>query len=118
MKVNGIEFSGQGATGGMPYTIAAGTEEGDAVTLVSGGMMGRGADGAPFEGVVLTIEKDGRGTVGIERVLHPRCVAGLTVGRKGLVVDGAGRVKAGAAGAGRSGLVIAIEGDLTAIDMN
>lgn len=107
---NGVEYNGQLNPGGLTYSIAEGAVEGDAVTLVSGFTMGRGADGAPFDGKLQKIEKDGLCDVDDEGVMVVRCVAGLTAGRKPLVVDGAGKIKAGAAGAGRMALVIGIIG--------
>ena len=118
MKVNDVDFRGNGSSGGLPYNLAPGTQDGDAVTLVSAGTMGRGSSGQPFEGVVIKVEKDGKGTVAKEGIVHPQCVAGLAVGRKSLVVNGAGKVTSVNDGSGRSVLVVVVQGTDTAVDLN
>ncbi len=118
MKALGIEYGGQFDDGGLTFAIADGAQVGDAVTLTATATMGRGADSAPFGGKLMKIEKDGRGTVNRHGVLVVPCDPALTIGQQGLVVDGAGKVKAGAAGAGRQGLVIAIQDGMAAIEFD
>ncbi len=118
MKALGIEYGGQGDDGGLTFAIVDGAQAGDAVTLTAAATMGRGVDGGIFGGKLMKVEKDGRGTVNRHGVLVVPCVAGLTVGQKGLVVDGAGKVREGAAGVGRQGLVITVQDGLAATEFD
>ncbi len=118
MKFGNVEYSAQRVEGGITYTIAAGAQEGDAVTLTGTATMGRGADADVFVGKLAKLEADGLGTVEAHGVITVPCVAGLAAGWQPLVVDGAGKVKAAAAGAaGRQALVIGVADDMAVIDL-
>lgn len=112
---NGVEYSGNGTTGGLTFTVAAGAQAGDAVALTAAATVGRGADGIPFVGKLVKIEKDGLGTVMHQDMVTVPADASLTPGYKSLVVDGLGKVKSAAGG--RMGLVIGIQGGMAVIDL-
>lgn len=116
MKIGNVEYGGQ-RQHQITYTVAAGAVEGDAVTLTAAGTVGRGADGGAYLGKLIKIEPDGKGTVICTGIINQAAVAGETFGYKGLVVDGAGKVKAGAANAGRQALVIGVVDDMAIIDL-
>jgi hypothetical protein len=110
-----VEYSANGTRGGLTFGVAAGAEEGDAVTLTSAATVGRGAAGAPFVGKLVKIEKDGLGNVMHQDMVTVPANPALTVGYKLLVVDGAGMVNEGVGG--RPGLVIGIQDGMAVIDL-
>ena len=115
MKFNDIEYASNGTKGGLTFTVAAGAEEGDAVTLTSAATVGRGAAGAPFVGKLVKTERDARGTVMHQDMVTVPADPALTVGYKQLVVNGAGAVNEGVGG--RPGLVIGIQDGMAVIDL-
>ena len=117
MKFAGIEYVGQGDDGGITYVIATGALEGEAVTLTTTATMGRGSDSDVFVGKLVKKEGDSKGTVVCHGVVVVPAAVGLTAGFKGLQVDGAGKVKAGASNAGRQALVIGVLDGFAAIDL-
>ncbi|GGR62246.1 hypothetical protein GCM10008959_25250 [Deinococcus seoulensis] len=98
MKFGELVFNGQNHYPTM--TLANGTEIGDAVAHTGAATAGRGADGDPLLGKVLTKEADGVGTVALEGAgfTDIATVGTLPLGYQTLVVDGAGKAKVGAGG--------------------
>ncbi|WP_019584683.1 hypothetical protein [Deinococcus apachensis] len=98
MKYGELVFQGQNAFPTMQ--LAAGTVVGDCVTHTTTATVGRGADGAPLTGKVLTSESDGLGAVALEGAgfTDIPTVGTLPLGYQTLVVDGAGKAKVGAGG--------------------
>lgn len=98
MRTGDLNFNGQTSFPAM--YIDDGTQVGDAVTLTGPGRVGRGADGQPLVGKVQKIESDGIGTVALEGAgfTDISTVSTIATGYQTLVVDGAGKVKAGAGG--------------------
>ncbi|WP_295818006.1 hypothetical protein [uncultured Deinococcus sp.] len=98
MKLGELVFNQQ--TSHPTMNLAAGTVIGDAVAHTAAATCGRGADGAPLAGKVLTRESDGVGTVAMEGAgfIDVPTVGTLALGYQLLVVDGAGKAKVGAGG--------------------
>lgn len=98
MKHGNLVFQGQNAFPTMHVEAAA--IIGDCVTHTAAATAGRGADGNPFLGKVLTKEADGEGTVATEGAgfIDIPTVGTLALGYQLLVVDGAGKAKVGANG--------------------
>lgn len=94
------EFIFLGQTAFPPMAIDAGAVVGDALTHTGPGTAGRGADGAPLLGKLLTLESDGAGTVALTNAgfVDIPTVGTLPTGFQNLVVDGQGRAKVGASG--------------------
>ncbi len=112
---NGVEYASNGTRGGLTFSIAAGTEEGDAVTLTAPETMGRGAAGAPLCGKFVKLERDRLGTVMHQDMITVPANPALTTGFKLLVVDGTGAANEGVGG--RPGMVILIRDGLAVIDL-
>lgn len=98
MKQGELNFNGQESF--PTYYLDEGTQRGDAVTHTDAGTVGRGADGDPLLGKVLTTEKDAVGTVASHGAgfTDIPTVGTLPLGFQLLVVDGAGKAKVGANG--------------------
>lgn len=98
MKDGNLVFLGQNAFPTMHIDAAAAV--GDCVAFTATATAGRGVDGNPFLGKVLTKESDGEGTVatGGAGFIDIPTVGTLATGFQLLVVDGAGKAKVGANG--------------------
>jgi len=117
VKINGVEYAAQ-YQGGYTYTLAAGAEEGDAVTQTAPGTAGRGAAGGVLLGKLVKAESDARGTVMNRGVIIVRAAAGLVAGWGLLTVDGTGAVTTAAAGApGRGAWVTGVVDGMAIIDL-
>lgn len=105
MRQGELVFNGQEHFPTM--IIDPGTQVGDAVAHTGPARAGRGTDGQPLLGKVLKMESDGLGTVAVKGAgfADLPSVGTLATGFQVLVVDGLGKAKVGAAGAGPHTLV-------------
>lgn len=115
MKIGNIEYASQDEKA-LTFVIAAGTLAGDAVSVTVAGTAGRGANNDPLYGKALLPDADGKGAVNRTGIQILKYTGTLPVGYQQLVVDGAGKVKAGT-GTGRWAQVIGTDGTYAVVDL-
>jgi hypothetical protein len=96
-RLNDIVYNAQDQRA-LTFVVAAGAEEGDAVTMTAHGTAGRGSTGNPLLGMLQKTEGDQRGTVVHEGVVTVRAATTIAAGLQTLNVNGAGAVIVGAGG--------------------
>ncbi|UFA49644.1 hypothetical protein [Deinococcus radiophilus] len=116
IRVGNVGYNGQEPKGGITYKVVAGAEKGDIVgPTANPGEVERPAAGKPFVGELVTLERDGVGSVHRGEVTIARRTGAITPGFTELATDGTGGVQAAAsAGTGTRCHVIATDADSVA----
>lgn len=115
MKLNGIEYAGQGNTG-LTFVIDSGAVLGDAVAMSAAGTAGRGTADDAILGRLETKDSDGLGTVFNRGVIVVPWNGAAVFGLQNVGVDAAGKAKVSAT-KGRQVFVLGVAGGLAAIDL-
>ncbi len=97
LRIGKVGYNGQDPKLGITYTVRAGAEKGDIVSpTATPGQVERAAAEQPFEGELVTLEKDGYGTVRRGNVTIARRAGAIPTGFQNLATDGTGGVKVAA----------------------
>lgn len=97
LRFGKVGYNGQDPKLGITYAVKAGAEKGDIVSpTATAGQVERAAAEQPFEGELVTLEKDGYGAVHRGNVTIARRTGAIPTGFQNLATDGTGGVKVAA----------------------